>query len=207
MIRADPTSLQQVFMNLALNARDAMSSGGILQFALTRVIIAENERPPLPELPHGSWIRLSISDNGIGIPENALRHIFDPFFTTKPFGKGTGLGLAQVYGIVKQHGGSIDVQSALGEGTIFRLYFPELSSQEKVTASSYPASIPHGEGEIVLLVEDDSATREALQYLLENQNYKVYTAQDGIEALQLYDQPGQHFDLVVSDIVMPAWVD
>jgi PAS domain S-box-containing protein len=204
MIRADPTSLQQIFMNLALNARDAMSNGGVLQFALTRLMIAENERPPLPELTPGNWIRLSISDNGIGIQENTLPHIFDPFYTTKPVGKGTGLGLAQVYGIVKQHGGSIDVQSALGEGTTFRLYFPELPAPEKVTVSPTLSSIPRGEGEMVLLVEDDSATREALEYLLENQNYNVYTAQDGIEALRLYNQPGLHFDLVISDIVMPG---
>ncbi len=104
----------------------------------------------------GSWIRLSISDNGIGIPENTLSHIFDPFYTTKPVGKGTGLGLAQVYGIVKQHGGSIDVQSKLGEGTTFRLYFPELPTPEKVTISPSLSSIPRGEGENVLLVEDDS---------------------------------------------------
>ncbi len=133
MIRADPTSLQQIFMNLALNARDAMSNGGILQFALTRLSIAEYERRPLPELSPGNWIRLSINDNGVGIPENTLPHIFDPFYTTKPVGKGTGLGLAQVYGIVKQHGGSIDVQSTFGEGTTFRLYFPELPAPEKAT--------------------------------------------------------------------------
>jgi PAS domain S-box-containing protein len=204
MIRADPTSLQQIFMNLALNARDAMSAGGILQFALSRLSISENEHPPLPELTPGNWVRLLISDNGIGIPENTLLHIFDPFYTTKPVGKGTGLGLAQVYGIVKQHGGSIDVQSVLGEGTTFRLYFPELPMPDEQPVASSPGSIPRGEGETVLVVEDDTATREALQYLLESQNYNVYTAQDGIEALRLYDQTGQHFDLVVSDIVMPG---
>jgi CheY-like chemotaxis protein len=191
-------------MNLALNARDAMSAGGILQFALSRLSISENEHPPLPELTPGNWVRLLISDNGIGIPENTLLHIFDPFYTTKPVGKGTGLGLAQVYGIVKQHGGSIDVQSVLGEGTTFRLYFPELPMPDEQPVASSPGSIPRGEGETVLVVEDDTATREALQYLLESQNYNVYTAQDGIEALRLYDQTGKHFDLVVSDIVMPG---
>jgi signal transduction histidine kinase len=204
MIQADPTSLQQVFMNLALNARDALPAGGVLQFAVTRLCISENERPPLPELTPGNWIQLSISDNGIGIPENTLPHIFDPFYTTKPVGKGTGLGLAQVYGIVKQHGGSIDVQSALGGGTTFRLFFPELPKPDEKSISSTPGSLPRGEGETILIVEDDSATREALQYLLENQNYHVYTAQNGIEALRFYDQLAQHFDLVVSDVVMPG---
>jgi PAS domain S-box-containing protein len=204
MIQADPTSLQQIFMNLALNARDAMSAGGTLQFALSRLCISENERPPLPELTPGNWVRLSISDNGVGIPESTLTHIFDPFYTTKPVGKGTGLGLAQVYGIVKQHGGSIDVQSVVGEGTTFRLYFPELLVSDEQPKASFPGSIPRGNGETVLVVEDDSATREALQYLLESQNYNVFTAKDGIEALRLYDQVAQHFDLVVSDIVMPG---
>jgi signal transduction histidine kinase len=204
MIRADPTSLQQIFMNLALNARDALPAGGILQFALSRLSISKNEHPPLPELTPGNWVRLLISDNGIGIPENTLLHIFDPFYTTKPVGKGTGLGLAQVYGIVKQHGGSIDVQSVLGEGTTFRLYFPELPVPDEQPVAPSPDSIPRGEGETVLVVEDDTATREALQYLLESQNYNVSTAQDGIEALRLYDQTGKHFDLVVSDIVMPG---
>lgn len=204
MIQADPTSLQQVFMNLALNARDAMSAGGILQFALSRLCISENERPPLPELTAGNWILLSISDNGAGIPESILPHIFDPFYTTKPVGKGTGLGLAQVYGIVKQHGGNIDVQSVLGEGTTFRLYFPELIMPDEQPAASSPGSIPRGNGETVLVVEDDSATREALQYLLKSQNYNVFTAEDGIRALRLYDQTSQHIDLVVSDIVMPG---
>ncbi len=204
MIQADPTSLQQVFMNLALNARDAMPAGGILQFALSRQSVLEDERPPLPELSPGNWIRLSISDNGVGIPENTLLHIFDPFFTTKPVGKGTGLGLAQVYGIIKQHGGSIDVQSVLGAGTTFRLFFPELIIPAEKASASTTSSIPLGNSETVLIVEDDSATREALQYLLENQNYKVFIAEDGIEALKVYDQPDQHIDLVVSDVVMPG---
>jgi len=204
MIQADPTSLQQIFMNLALNARDAMPAGGTLTFVLSRLCLSENEHPPLPELTPGNWIWLSISDNGVGIAESTLPHIFDPFYTTKQVGKGTGLGLAQVYGIVKQHGGSIDVQSMLGEGTTFRLYFPELLAFEKQPEASTPSSIPRGNGETVLVVEDDSATREALQYLLENQNYNVYTAKDGLEALNLFDQSPQHFDLVVSDIVMPG---
>ena len=142
MIQADPTSLQQVFMNLALNARDAMPAGGILQFALSRQSILEDERPPLPELSPGSWIRLSISDNGVGIPESTLSHIFDPFFTTKPVGKGTGLGLAQVYGIVKQHGGSIDVQSVIGAGTTFRLFFPELIMPEEKPVAALSVARP-----------------------------------------------------------------
>jgi len=203
-VQADPTSLQQVFMNLALNARDAMPSGGILQFALSRLVIAENERPPLPELTVGNWVLLSISDNGIGIAEDILSHIFDPFYTTKPVGKGTGLGLAQVYGIIKQHGGSIDVQSVLGAGTTFRLYFPELPAFEQPPPVSRSPELPRGHGELVLVVEDDSATREALEYMLKSQNYRVLTAPDGIEALRIYDGASQPIDLVVSDIVMPG---
>ena len=204
MVKADPTRLQQIFMNLALNSRDAMPLGGDLQFSLDRFYLPEGEKPPLPELPPGNWIRLTIRDTGVGIPEDILPHIFDPFYTTKPAGKGTGLGLAQVYGIVKQHGGSIDVESRLGEGTAFRLYFPELTVPEELAVIPEGASLLDGSGECVLIVEDDPTTREALQSLLESRNFNVLTAEDGVDALRLYEQGNPAIDLVISDVVMPG---
>jgi signal transduction histidine kinase/ActR/RegA family two-component response regulator len=204
MVKADPTRLQQIFMNLALNARDAMPLGGDLQFLLDRFHLLEGERPPLPELTPGNWIRLSIRDTGVGIPEEILPHIFDPFYTTKPAGKGTGLGLAQVYGIVKQHGGSIDVESRLGEGATFRLYFPELAVPEELAVVPEGASLLTGSGECILLVEDDPTTREALQSLLESRNFSVLTAEDGIDALRVFEQGNPAIDLVISDVVMPG---
>jgi signal transduction histidine kinase len=128
-IRADPMRLQQAFMNLYLNARDAMPGGGKFIFRLDRFTLEPGERPPYPDLLPGEWIGIRVQDTGVGIPANVLPHIFDPFFTTKPVGKGTGLGLAQAYGIIKQHGGSIDVQSQEGEGTTFSIYFPALETE------------------------------------------------------------------------------
>ena len=204
MVKADPTRLQQVFMNLAVNARDAMPLGGELKFGLKRLTMNAGERSPLPELTPGPWIQLSISDTGAGIPENILPHIFDPFFTTKPAGKGTGLGLAQVYGIVKQHGGAIDVESSLGEGTTFRLFFPELPVPLEPETTPETGAALIGRGEVILIVEDDPTTREAMQVLLESRNYHVLTAEDGLDALRIYDQPDQSIELVVSDVVMPG---
>ncbi len=130
-VRADAARLQQAFMNLSLNARDAMPAGGELRFELDHFVLAPGERPPFPDLTPGDWIRVAVSDSGNGIPTEILPRIFDPFFTTKPVGQGSGLGLAQVYGIVKQHGGHIDVQSREGEGTTFLIYLPR-KAQEAV---------------------------------------------------------------------------
>jgi len=132
LIEADPTCLQQVFMNLSLNARDAMTDGGKLLFKFERFSLQQDERPPYPDLLPGDWIGISIHDTGIGIPSNILPHVFDPFYTTKPVGKGTGLGLAQAYGIIKQHGGSIDVQSPEREGTTVRIFLPALKEEKKI---------------------------------------------------------------------------
>jgi GAF domain-containing protein/CheY-like chemotaxis protein len=203
MVKADPTRLQQAFMNLALNARDAMLSGGVLHFDLEKYILMPDEYPPFPDLTPGDWIRIQISDTGIGIPPEIVPRIFDPFFTTKPVGQGTGLGLAQVYGIIKQHGGSIDVHSKVGEGTTFIIYLPALEVPQEKIPESLTLAGPAGAGETVLIVEDDQAAREALQALLENRSYHVLTAANGAEALQIYELTPVSIDLVITDIVMP----
>jgi GAF domain-containing protein/ActR/RegA family two-component response regulator len=202
-VNADPTRMQQVFMNLAVNARDAMSDGGVLAFELGHYELAFGTTPPIPYLTPGKWVRISIRDNGAGIPAEIIPHIFDPFFTTKPVGQGTGLGLAQVYGIIKQHDGYIDVTSFPGNGTTFTIYLPALLRPVEPD-KPVNASIQFlGNGENVLVVEDNEATREAIQALLEAQHYEVITAMDGIEAIHRYEQAHPSIAFVVSDVIMP----
>jgi CheY-like chemotaxis protein len=202
-VLADPTRLQQVFMNLAVNARDAMPDGGEIRFDLSRISLEPREVPPIPEMPPGHWVRIRISDTGSGIPLEAQPHIFEPFFTTKPVGKGTGLGLAQVYGIIKQHNGFIDFESQPGQGTRFNIYLPDHAATpgERLPA---PDSVEmDGRGKTVLLVEDDDATRKALEAMLKAHRYQVLVAQNGLEAISFLENEALTIDLVVSDIVMP----
>jgi two-component system cell cycle sensor histidine kinase/response regulator CckA len=190
-------------MNLAVNARDASSIGGVLAFDLDQVQIMDDEIPPCPDIPAGVWNRITVKDSGEGIPPDVLPHIFEPFFTTKPVGEGTGLGLAQAYGIIKQHDGYIDAHSEIGEGTIFHIYLP---AQQPVYEQSDHPELPEdarGAGETLLLVEDDYSTREAMKTLLEDLGYLVFVAADGQEALDIYETKASQIDLVVSDMVMP----
>ncbi|MEW5867831.1 MAG: GAF domain-containing protein [Chloroflexota bacterium] len=210
-VKADPTRLQQALMNISLNARDAMPNGGTLHYELEKVSIAPGDKLPVPDLSasdatSGEWIRIRIRDTGTGMPAEILPRIFDPFFTTKPVGQGTGLGLAQVYGIIKQHRGSIDVHSKPGEGSTFVLYLPALQLEPRLSEESYamvrePTKL--GSGETVMVVEDDPATCQAVTVLLENQNFSVITASNGKQALQVYENSGDEISLVVSDVVMP----
>jgi GAF domain-containing protein/nitrogen-specific signal transduction histidine kinase/CheY-like chemotaxis protein len=208
MVKADPVRLQQVFMNLALNARDAImgsanTGGGEMHFSLGRLHLSEGDPLPLPDMGAGYWITITIQDNGSGIEPELLPHIFDPFFTTKPVGKGTGLGLSQVYGIVKQHGGAIDVQSIIGRGSLFTIYLPALANQPADDSNpSHLGTIPKLCGQI-LLVEDDQAARAALEALLQGQGLQVMAAENGKAALRLYGTCTSPVDLVISDVVMP----
>jgi signal transduction histidine kinase len=202
-VHADPTRLQQVLMNLAINARDAMPEGGILRFDLNRIILQPGEIPPSPFLPNGEWISISVGDTGMGIPPEVIPHIFEPFFSTKPIGEGTGLGLAQAYGIVKQHGGYIDVHSEISEGTRFSIYLPTLPV-EQIDINPVKYSSPlQGHGQTILVVEDDPTTLNAIQDLLESQEYRVLTASNGNEAMQIFELNPGGIDLLVSDMVMP----
>jgi CheY-like chemotaxis protein len=188
-------------MNLAVNARDAMPGGGELRIAIERIRVEENAGP-LPDMPPGDWIRLTISDTGTGIHPDLLPHIFEPFFTTKA-PKGTGLGLAQVYGIVKQHDGCIDVDTQIGQGTAFILYLPALSvsAMEMQLPQSQP--LIEGEGQTILIVEDDAETRKALVDSLELVGYQTLAAKNGQEALTIWEQHTDEIALVLSDVVMP----
>lgn len=202
VISIDPARLQQVFMNLAVNARDAMPSGGELLFDIARVEIDNSINPTHAEIPDGDWVRIKIADTGRGIPAQDLANVFEPFFTTKPPGEGTGLGLAQVSGIVSQHEGYIEVNSELGEGTTFSVYFsslPVAMLSGIIPEISEPAK---GQMETILVVEDALAMREALGDMLEMMNYQVLSASNGLAALEIFAKE-PNIDLVLSDLVMP----
>jgi signal transduction histidine kinase len=201
-VSADPTRLQQVIVNLALNARDAMSEGGELTFRLDRLAVREQGEGPLPDLLPGPWVRLRISDTGSGIPPAVLPRIFEPFFTTKaPLG--TGLGLAQVHGIVKQHAGEIDVNSEPGRGATFALYLPAVEEAEPDPEPTADDGLALGAGETVLVVEDDRAVRMALVASLEQLGYRPQEARNGREALAILLRRRDEIAAVLSDMIMP----
>jgi CheY-like chemotaxis protein len=203
-VQADPTRLQQVVMNLALNARDAMPDGGQLLFEVSQVDVLNKKQAPLPQMDAGSWLQLRVTDTGSGINPTLLDHVFEPFFTTKSPGKGNGLGLAQVHGIVGQHGGQITVESQVYVGTTFTIYLPSFDVQAAETNDAVDTlDIPHGKGEWVLIVEDNEALREALTEGLTGWNYNVVAAADGVEALQLLETRSSEISLIISDMVMP----
>lgn len=203
-ILADPTRIQQAVMNLAFNARDAMPDGGKLYFRIEKVNFLQRSKLPFQDMEKGEWIKVDIIDTGSGIPEEHITHVFEPFYTTKKPGLGTGLGLAQVYGIVSQHAGFIDVESSPANGTIFTIYFPILVNAEKQQNNiDEQRKWPVGHGETILVIEDDPVTRQALAEGLEALKYKVIEAQNGNDALTILQAREQEVSLIVSDVVMP----
>jgi two-component system cell cycle sensor histidine kinase/response regulator CckA len=201
-IAADPTQIEQVLMNLGLNARDAMPQGGSLVVETNNVDLdAEFCRLHSYGRP-GSYVLLTVSDTGLGIDAATQEHIFEPFFTTKELGKGTGLGLATVYGIVKQHGGFINVYSEVGRGTTFRIYFPTISGQQEPKSQRVIPRSTSGT-ETILVAEDNAALRALVEEVLGSQGYTVVPASDGVEAVRLFSQNPDSFALVVLDVVMP----
>ena len=203
VVIADPTRLQQALMNILLNASDAMPDGGRLRLALSHLSIAPNQQPPLPDLGAGDWVQIAIVDDGTGIAQEHLPRIFDPFFTTKAPGKGTGLGLAQVYGIVKQHDGSIIVDSKVGEGTTMTIYLPLFG--EAVAPNSEPFVIDQTilGSETILLIEDNNMLRGSVATMLSELGYRVLEAENGTAALTILESEPEKIDLIISDVVMP----
>ena len=203
-INADPGQIEQVIMNLAVNARDAMPDGGKLTITTANTILDGNHLKNFPDLSAGAYVMLAIADTGTGMSEEVKAHLFEPFFTTKPPGKGTGLGLATCFGIVKQNRGHIDVQSELGRGTTFKICFPQVHSalappRVRIT----PTNVARGT-ETVLLVEDEPAVRELTAVILREQGYTVFEAVNGEEGLRMARQQGGKIDLVLTDVVMPV---
>jgi two-component system cell cycle sensor histidine kinase/response regulator CckA len=202
-VKADPAQIQQILINLVVNARDAMPQGGKITIETSEVVLDEEFASRHLDVLAGDYIMLSVSDTGEGIDAETLTHIFEPFFTTKKAGKGTGLGLSTTYGIVKQSGGHITAASVRGRGTTFRIYFPKLveSYDDSPTA---PHSKPMQEGiATIVLVEDESGLRRLMRTTLERQGYRVLEAKDGAEGLSLCRQNLEHIALVVTDLAMP----
>ncbi|MBT3221339.1 MAG: response regulator, partial [Proteobacteria bacterium] len=199
-IRCDPGQLDQILVNLAVNARDAMPNGGRVAIETSNVIL-ENEPDPGHEPKSGPFVMVAISDDGVGMDAATKEHIFEPFFSTKATGEGTGLGLSTVYGIVKQHGGTIRVYSEVGEGTTFKVYFPAVTDDiEPHVTTSLDTS---GGNETILLVEDDILVRELARTILSNHGYIVLEAADGEEALLLSQRFSGTIHLLLTDVVMP----
>ncbi len=204
LVEADPTQLQQMITNLVINARDAMPAGGELRLKMTRVegkgeaICAECN-----QAIEGDWVALMVTDTGKGIPAEVLPRIFEPFFTTKEVGQGSGLGLAQVLGIVQQQAGHVTVASQAEEGAIFTVYLPPLGPRQHNAKPAKPTPLQQGQGETILLVEDDSTVLAVIQTMLQHLGYQVLTATNGREALAVYEEHQAAIALVLSDIVMP----
>ncbi len=206
IIEADPATLENALLNLGLNARDAMPDGGHLTFRTKQFsYLPDGLAPPSapPDLPHGDWVRLTVEDSGTGMDDEVKAHLFEPFFTTKAPGKGTGLGLASVYGTVQTLGGRINVESAVGRGTTFHLWIP-LTDKEAVAPEEAPDpnEVRRRAGHI-LLVDDDDAVRNVAKKLLVELGCTVSTAVDGLEALDFYQEHRREIDLVVLDMQMP----
>ena len=203
-IKADPSQVEQVIMNLALNARDAMATVGKLTITTANTTLGEEYLKNFPELSAGDYVMLAIVDTGTGMSEEVKGHLFEPFFTTKPEGKGTGLGLATCFGIVKQNSGHINVYSELGSGTAFKIYFPRVQSAlEPARVRTQPAEVAGGK-ETVLLVEDEAAVRELAAFTLREKGYTVLVAVNGEEGLRTARQHDGKIDLVFTDVVMPV---
>lgn len=203
LILADPTRIQQVVVNLALNARDAMPNGGKLHISLARIVGQTLHCVDCGPVFGGEWVEIAVADTGTGIPPEVLPHIFEPFFTTRaPLGH--GLGLAQVYGLVNQHNGHLAVETQVGVGTTFRLYWPALQTPQSQPLTAPAAEIVRGHGETLLIVEDDAVVRAALVDALDVLGYHTLEAANGQEALALYKAHVDDIALVLSDWVMPA---
>ncbi len=204
LISGDATQLQQILMNLCVNARDAMPDGGSLNIEAKDIEIDATYAEMLPSAKPGSFVRIAVSDTGTGIAPDHLNRIFDPFFTTKEIGKGTGLGLSTVQGIVKGHGGFLNVYSEVGKGTVFTVYLPALAAAQLAMQETPALQLPGGNGELILVVDDELAIREITRGTLESFNYQILTASDGAEAVALFAQHRASISVVLTDMMMPV---
>ena len=202
-VKADPGQIEQVILNLAVNARDAMPDGGKLSVLTKNISIDDVQAAKRPPMIPGRYILLSVRDTGHGMEEATKAHIFEPFFTTKEIGKGTGLGLATVYGVVKQSGGFIWVDSSLGKGTTFEVYLPQVAGKQAISEPEEKLSAVPGGSETVLIVEDEAGVRELACQFLRVKGYKVLEAESGLDALDVARRHTGTIHLLLSDMVMP----
>jgi len=201
-VKADPTQLEQVVLNLIVNAGEAMPDGGTLSLASTNVVLDETDRACMPEGRAGSFIRFSVSDQGDGIASDAMEHIFEPFYTTKE--SGTGLGLSVVHGIVKQHDGWLEVETTPAKGTTFHVYLPACLARAQPHGVEFlDLNELRGDGEAILLVEDEEALRELSAIVLRDAGYRVFEAGSVCEANRVFDENQGEIQLVFSDVVLP----
>ncbi len=205
LIEGDEAQLQQSLINICLNARDAMPSGGTLKLVTSNQVLPQEIYLNQRGWKEGDYVRITLSDTGTGIPQEIQSQIFEPFFTTKEPGRGTGLGLSMVYGIIQNHGGYIDFKSGPDQGTTFELFLPSITGAVIPEESPvlHPAGPPKGSGTI-LIVDDEDIIRQLGADILEDVGYKIILASRGEEAIRLYQQQGQDIDLVVLDVVMPG---
>jgi two-component system cell cycle sensor histidine kinase/response regulator CckA len=204
--KADPGQIVQVIMNLAVNARDAMPKGGKLTIGTANISFKGSVIFSGVTVPAGEYVMLSVSDTGIGMDEETRNRVFEPFFTTKPAGKGTGLGLATVYGIVKQSGGYVFAESELGKGITFRIYLPRVDLPLQTPSSHAAHGVPPGltsRSETFLVVEDEPAFRDLLCEQLRSRGYQVLVASNGVEALQIAEQYRGPIRMLITDVIMP----
>jgi len=204
-VTGDPTQLNQVLLNLCVNARDAMPGGGRLSVRARNVELDETYAAMNRGITPGRYVRIELADTGCGIPPEALDRIFEPFYTTKELGKGTGLGLSTALGIVRSHGGTITVASEVGQGTTFVLHLP--SPAASVPEAAAPAAVEHlprGRGELVLLVDDEESVRSITRQTLESFGYRALVAEDGAQAISLYAAHRQDVAVVLTDMMMPV---
>jgi CheY-like chemotaxis protein len=204
-IHADPSMLEQITMNLAVNARDAMPEGGRVSISTSRETVHRVPTPMDPEPRDGEYVCMTFSDTGTGMDTQILSRIFEPFFTTKPVGKGTGLGLSTVFGIVRQHRGWMEVTSKPNQGTTFRIYFSASQHVAEKTEPTINAGLRNGR-ETILVAEDEDALREMVVQVLTIQGYSVLEAASGRHALEVWEQAGRPVDLLLTDMVMPGGI-
>jgi CheY-like chemotaxis protein len=201
-VKADAGQLEQVIMNLAVNARDAMSEGGKLSIRTSNVDVRRSSRVHTDVRP-GSYVRLTVADTGKGMDAEIMVHLFEPFYTSKETGKGTGLGLSTVYGIVKQSGGEIVVESEPGRGAIFNIYLPRITDLTQRTPTTQGERSVRAGTETILLVEDELGVRQLVREMLHRLGYKIHEASNGADAVRIFSQHQNTIDLLLTDVIMP----
>jgi CheY-like chemotaxis protein len=203
IIEADATQIHQVFMNLCVNARDAMPEGGTIFLGAENIVVDDALAHANIGAKPGNHVVVTVQDTGTGIPSSIIEKIFDPFFTTKEVGKGTGLGLSTAHSIIQNHKGFLTLESTVGKGTTFKIYFPAIDSS--ITEhQSIRSSLPNGNGEVILIVDDERPIREVTQQTLQMYNYSAVTSADGTEAVAIFKQMHTFVNLLIVDMMMPV---